>query len=166
MSTQELLWKYAEGQCTPSELAQIEKQLADDPALRKELDQMLEVQSVLVSMEPDVPSMRFTQNVLDALPAIYPSEITEPLVGAIWKKLFWVALGALAAAIFFLPRTSQPTNDLLAPYLEPIASGISNVLGQVPSVTLQYFVLTLLSIALLAILDKLFLKKMKGFFLV
>ena len=166
MSTQELLWKYAEGRCAPSELIQIEKKLADDPVLQKELDQVLEVQSVLISMEPDAPSMRFTQNVMDALPAIYPSEVTEPLIGSIWKKIFWVALGALAAAIFFLPRSSQPSSDLLAPYLEPITSDISNAFGQVPTVTLQYFVLTLLSIALLALVDKLFLKKVRGLMLV
>ncbi|MEO1257355.1 MAG: hypothetical protein AAFZ15_01110 [Bacteroidota bacterium] len=166
MSTQELLWKYAEGQCTPSELLQIEKQLTDDLALQKELDQVLELQSVLVSMEPDAPSMRFAQNVMDTLPAIYPSEVTEPLISSIWKKIFWVALGALAAAIFFLPRSAQPSGDLLTPYLDPIASGISHAFGQVPTVTLQYFVLTLLSIGLLALMDKFFLRKVRGLMLV
>lgn len=166
MTTQELLWKYVEGKCTPSESGQVEKQLAGDSVLQKELDQMLEVQSVLMSMEPDTPSLRFTKNVMDALPVIYPSEITEPLVGTIWKKVFWLALGALAAAVFFIPRSSQPSNDLVTSYFEQLTSGIGNAVAQVPNVVLQYFILTLISIAVLALIDKLFLRKKRGLMMV
>ena len=166
MNQQELLWKYAEGSCSAAEVALIEKQLADDPTLQQELDSILEVQSVLGGMEADKPSMRFTQNVLDALPDIYQIGVTEPLVKPIWKKVFWLLLATLAVGVCLVPRTSQPNGFDLTSYIGQVAENVSKVVGQVPSLVVQYFVLTLLSIGLLMLMDKLFLKKVRGIFLV
>ena len=166
MNTQQLFWKYAEGTCNPAETAAVEKQLADNPSLQIELDSILEVQSVLVSMEAEAPSMRFTQNVMDALPAIYPNEVADPLVKPVWKKVFWIAVAILIAGLFLVPRSSQPKGDLLSPYMDQVTSGISNILGQIPGTVMQYFVLTLLSVGLLMILDKVFLKRVRGLIMI
>lgn len=166
MNTQELLWKYAEGQCTSIESNNIEKLLANDPTLQSELNSILEVQSVLVGIEPNMPSMRFTKNVMDALPDIYPSEAIEPLVRPIFKKIFWITLAASIGAIFLLPKTGQPSSGgTVLPYVEQLNTGILSAVSQVPDIVMQYFILTLLATTLLVLVDKVFLKRVKVFFL-
>lgn len=166
MTNQELLWKYAEGNCSPAELAAVEKLIASDPSLQTELDNILEVQSVLMTMESEAPSLRFTQNVLDALPEIYPSEVVEPLVKPIWKKAFWLAVAALIIGVTLMPHSVSPTESVLSPYIDQVMGGINQAVGQVPNVVMQYFVLTLLSVGLLMLMDKIFMKKGHGVLMV
>lgn len=166
MTNQELLWKYAEGKCSPAETTVVEKLLASDPSLQAELDNILEVQSALMTMEPEAPSMRFTQNVLDALPALYPSEVVEPLVKPIWKKAFWVAVAAVIIGVILMPHNASPTESVLSPYIDQVTGGLLQVVGQVPNVVMQYFVLTLLSVGLLMLMDKVFMKKGHGVLMV
>ena len=84
MNTPELLWKYAEGECSAREKAAVEARLASDADFREELDMILELQSTLTTMQPEQPSMRFTQNVMESLPKIYapaPAEHARRLPG-------------------------------------------------------------------------------------
>ncbi len=92
MNTPELLWKYAEGECNAQEQAAVEARLASDADFREELDMILELQSTLTSIEPEQPSMRFTQNVMESLPKIYAPAPVEPLVSPVWTKIFWAAV--------------------------------------------------------------------------
>lgn len=158
MTTQELIWKYAEGTCSPSELATIEKLLADDPTLQAELDMALEVQSTLTAMKPDVPSMRFTKNVMEALPLnLYPP-LSEGLVKPIWKKIFWFALAAVAAGLFSLPNSSVPTTTQL-PYADKLMEGFGSTIENLPPVTVQFFALTVIALLTLALVDKVFISR-------
>ncbi len=166
MNIQELLWKYVEGNCSAAEGGNIEKQLADNPSLQKELDSILEVHSTLKGMDTDKPSMRFTQNVLDALPDIYGSGVIEPLVKPVWKKVFWLFLAALATGVYLLPRTSRPNGFTLTSYVDQVAEIVGNIVGQVPNMVLQYFVLTVLSIGLLMLMDKVFLRRIRSLMLI
>ena len=168
MITQELFWKYAEGLCDLHETAQVEKLLANDPSLQTDLDSILEAQSALVNIVPEAPSMRFTKNVMEVLPDVYPTEIVaEPLIRPVFKKVFWMALAASLAAVFLLPKTGQSASvGLIAPYIEQLNAGILSTISQVPNMVVQYFILTLLSITLLMVLDKMFLKKVRVLFLV
>lgn len=165
MTNQEILWKYAEGKCDLAEVKFVEQLLADEPSLQSDLDKILEVQSVLVKLEADSPSMRFSKNILEALPDIYPSEATEPLVSSFWKKLFIGGIASVACLPFLVPD-SEPSSPggLVSPYVEQFNNGIATTLSQVPNVTMLYFILTLFSLAFLLLMDKVVLKKMKAFF--
>lgn len=156
MNTQDLLWKFAEGKCTPDEEATMEQLLANDPALQAELDMVLEIQSALVRLEPDAPSMRFTQNVMEGLPAnLYPPLAEqEPLVRPVWKKIFWVALAAVGVGVFFVPRTAISSGGSGLPYADKVVDSIGSTVGALPSVTVQYFVLVLLALLTLGVVDR------------
>ena len=165
MNTQELLWKYAEGVCNLHEIAQMEKLLANDPSLQNDLDSILEVQSVLMTMEAEAPSLRFSKNVLDTLPVLYPSEAIEPLIKPVWKILFWLSVAAILATLFLLPRSSS-SMDIVSPYTDQLIGSVNQVVGEVPVLVLEYFVLTLLSATMLMLFDQLMKKKFRPFFLV
>ncbi len=159
MNTQELMWNYAEGKCSPAEMAALEKLLSDDPTQQMELDQILRLQAELLSLQPDAPSMRFTRNVLDALPDIYPSEATDPLINPVWKKVFWLALAAMIAAVVLWPRSSHSSGSRLSSAVDQAVGSLHQLTGLVPDTVMQYFVLTLLSAGLLMLMDKIFLRK-------
>ena len=148
--------KFAEGKCTPDEEATIERLLTTDPALQAELEVVLEIQSALVGLEPDAPSMRFTQNVMEGLPAnLYPPLAEqEPLVRPVWKKIFWLALTAVGAGVFFLPRGQMSPNDPVLPYADKVLDGIGSTVGALPTVTVQYFVMVLLALLTLGVVDR------------
>lgn len=164
MKQEDLLWKYAEGQCSPEESAQVEKLLTKEPRLKGELDLLMEVQSSLSQIETAGPSMRFTQNVMEALPPkLYPPLSVESLVGSIWKKIFAGSLALCTlAAVFSLFGESTSGGSLITPYTAEAVDKVNGIVSAVPSAAAQFFVLTLLSIMTLVLVDKFFLRRTKA----
>ncbi len=161
----ELLWKYAEGNCTPDEKVAVERMIASDPLLRKELEIMLDVQSNLAGMEAQSPSLHFTQNVIDALPELYANKEIEPLVKPIWMKVFVGAMVAIFAVIISIPKSSG-TSTISLPYLEEITNFINNTVSHLPSMTIQFSILILLSLAMLVFFDKMMIKRVRGLMMI
>ena len=162
----ELLWKYAEGTCSPAEMTTVEEWLATDPSFQVELDKVIHAHSLLANMEADAPSLRFTKNVSEALPNVYPSVATEPLVSPIWKKVFFGAVAFFAGGVFLSSKAAHHTGGVISQYIERLNNGLSLTVGQIPSIVLQYFILTLLSVGLLLLMDKALMKKVRAFLLV
>lgn len=151
---QELLWKYAEGTCQAAEKAEIEKLLASDPSLREELEMIQQIHRVLDKMEPEQPSMRFSKNVMEALPDIYSQPAPEPLVSFFWKKIFWGAVVAGVAGVFFLPALNVGSSFSL-PFTDALSRFLQSATGQLPATAVTSFVLVLFSVAALTGVDKL-----------
>jgi hypothetical protein len=152
MNVQELLWKYAEGRCSPKERAEVDRLVSGDAALQQDLAAIREVQAALVVMEPEQPSMRFVQQVMEHLPKGHFA--AEPLIKPFWMKTFWIALAASMTAIFFFPATGNTDGGPVAHYAEDVLSGVNAVLDAIPPMVLQYFVLVILAAVILAVLDK------------
>ena len=66
-----LIWKYLDGECTPQEKEQVQHLLTQDLAFAEELELAKSLQETLHNMEPEHPSMRFSANVTEQLPALY-----------------------------------------------------------------------------------------------
>ena len=163
----ELLWKYVEGKCSPAEKIAIEKLLVDDPSFKKELEMARQIHAALKDMEADAPSMRFAKNVADALPDICSRELTEPLIKPMYKKIFWGGIFAAFTLLVLLSKNNQPSENILPlHYLDNVTDMANNMMGQVPGAVMLYFVLTLLSVGLLLMIDKVMMKKAHGFMLV
>lgn len=156
MSHEELLWKFAEGKCSPAEKTAVEKLLAEKPAVKAELNLIQEVQSALSGMEADGPSMRFAQNVMGNLPAkLYPPLSAGSLVGPFWKKTFWAGTALTAVAAVVAGLKSGPSDTSL-PYAGQAIEEVSGIFGQLPAVSVQFFTLTIITLLTLILADKLF----------
>ncbi len=162
---QELLWKYAEGNCSQAEKAKVERLVANDANLQFELESILEVQTHLTSMEAHSPSIRFTQNVMDQIPEGYFTIAEEPLIKPIWMKVFIGLIAASFAAILFIPKSSTAASSKL-PYQESFTQFINSFVAGLPSMTVQFSAMVILSLALLLVIDKMMLKRVRGFLLV
>lgn len=154
MNAPELLWKYAEGQCSAQEKAAVETQLAADARLRDELRLIRELHAVLTNLEPDEPSMRFTQNVMESLPKIYTPAPVEPLVSPVWTKIFWTTVAVCFTSLLFWGKNSGTARLHPVPYVDDISQGLSSILKAVPSEMMGYVVLLLVVVATLLIVDK------------
>jgi anti-sigma factor RsiW len=155
MTHEELIWKYAEGTCTPEEKSEAEALLATDPNLRQEFESIRQVHTTLQNMEPEQPSMRFVQNLMEALPKLYGSLSAEPLVKPFWKKAFaGVLAGMLALAIWL--GVSQPAGEpsLLSPFIDRTLGGIQSVLAAIPGSVVTYAFWVFAAIAILVVIDK------------
>lgn len=154
MSNQELLWKYAEGEYTPEEKAAVEALLAGNETLREEFEMIQEMQATLASMEPQQPSMRFTQNVMEALPKIYSPAAEEPLVMPVWKKIFWGAVAATFGGVLIFGKFSGVRHAPAQPYVNDFNRELDAILNIVPNDLVTYFVMLLLVAGTLTIIDK------------
>ena len=117
--TEEQIWEVIDGMASPDILLQHEQLLQIDAAYKTHFEQYTTLQSQLLSLDLEVPSMRFTQNVLDNV---------LPLTKGAYKKdrapfFFLLAMGALAAVsslILGLGNFNLPFNT------EGVVTNLSN----------------------------------------
>ncbi len=154
MNTQELLWKYAEGQCSGHEKDEVEKLLASDENAKDELRLIQEIHASLSGLEAEQPSMRFAQNVMESLPKkLYANIGIEPLLPSYLKVIFWSILSGIFIILVFISKTRNPTNKEL-PYNYLINESIEMATKLISSDMLLYAVLIFISLATLAIFDR------------
>jgi hypothetical protein len=89
----ERLWGYIDGSASDAEKAAVEQLLATDPVLRSQYEDMLEMHTMLLAGTLEEPSMRFTQNVLEA---VATQTIARPAKSYINKRIIY------SIAAFFL----------------------------------------------------------------
>jgi hypothetical protein len=122
--TEEQIWEIIDGEASPETLAKHEILLKQDGAYRLEFETCSALQNQLLQLDLEVPSMRFSENVLDnVLPKTELKPDRTPLY-------FILSIGSLALvgsiiAIFYNNASSQnnlPINT------EGVASILSNPL--------------------------------------
>ncbi len=96
-----LLWKYIDGDCTPAELALVEKMLAEEERIRKHFATMQLLHGDLLHLEMEEPSMRFTANVMEQLPVLKGTQ----LLASRWVLLtaLFLATVPFLAMLFKIP---------------------------------------------------------------
>ncbi|MEO5673095.1 MAG: hypothetical protein ABIQ74_00475 [Chitinophagales bacterium] len=81
---EERLWDFIDGTCTTDEKYAIERSLQSDPTIKALYAEFIYINQNLKVAEPDEPSMRFTQNVMDKI-ALEPA--TKALQTQIDKRI-------------------------------------------------------------------------------
>lgn len=94
MITEIQLWDYLDGALPEAERLSVERALASDEGLRQTLLSMRQLHETLQSIAPEQPSMRFTQNVMDAIAHEAAVFRPQPLLSG--KFLRGIALGIFA----------------------------------------------------------------------
>lgn len=103
MITETQLWDYLDGTLPEAERLSVERALASDAALRQTLLAMRQMHEALQHITPEQPSMRFTQNVMDAI--IHEAAMFRPQPLLSKKVLLGIAAGT--AALFGLTALSS-----------------------------------------------------------
>ena len=91
------IWQYLDGDCMEQEKNHIEQRIAADPLWKAKYAELLAVhQSLGNTLELEEPSMRFTQNVIDA---IAPEKVLKPVKSYLNQ---WVIRGLTAFFIIVI----------------------------------------------------------------
>ena len=61
------IWEFIDGHCSPAEKAAIASQLAENPIWKNKYNELKSVHEMLQQEELDMPSMRFTKNVMEEI---------------------------------------------------------------------------------------------------
>ncbi|MEM1218569.1 MAG: hypothetical protein AAGH79_06640 [Bacteroidota bacterium] len=122
-----LLWKYIDGDCTPQELALVEKMLAEEERIRQHFNTMKLLHGDLLNLEMQQPSMRFTANVMEQLPVLKGTQ----LLASRWVLLtaLFLATVPFLALLFKIP-VGINTEELPSQWVEWAESTQSLMLAQ------------------------------------
>jgi hypothetical protein len=61
------IWEYIDGRCSPSEKTAIAQNLADNPIWKSKYNELMGIHELLQKEELEMPSMRFTKNVMEEI---------------------------------------------------------------------------------------------------
>jgi hypothetical protein len=61
------IWEFIDGHCSPSEKAAIVQNLTDNPIWKSKYDELQSIHDMLQKEELDMPSLRFTKNVMEEI---------------------------------------------------------------------------------------------------
>jgi len=71
------IWDYIDGLCSDAEKAVIMQQLTENPAWRSKYTELLGVHEMLGKQELDMPSLRFTKNVMEEIALYHVAPATK-----------------------------------------------------------------------------------------
>lgn len=97
---EERLWSFIDGTVSPDEKPVIEKLLESDAAWKAKYHELLDINKLLQSSEMEVPSLRFTKNVMEEISRLHIPKATKSYIN---KKVIWgIAFFFIALLVGFL----------------------------------------------------------------
>lgn len=96
----ERLWEYIDGTCSPDERLFIDKLIATNQEWKTKYQELLELQNLLShQLEQDEPSMRFTQNIMEAISKHHIAPAAKAYIN---KRVIWGIAGFFICSIIGL----------------------------------------------------------------
>ena len=83
---EERLWNFIDGTATQQEKTTIEKLLEAEIAWKEKYQELLQLDQLLKSSELEVPSMRFSKNVMEEISKLHIAPATKSYIN---KKIIW-----------------------------------------------------------------------------
>jgi hypothetical protein len=122
---EKLLWEFIDGHSSDTEKTIIARHLADNPAWRDKYDELMLIHKMLHQEELEMPSLRFTKNVMEQIsqPQVSTAAktyINKQVIRGIFA-FFLIMIGGLF--IYIIGQThwnSQPTGNLLPAFSENV----------------------------------------------
>jgi hypothetical protein len=71
------IWEYIDGHCSLAEKAAIDQHLAENPVWRSKYAELMSVHEMLQKEELEMPSMRFTKNVMEEISRYHVAPATK-----------------------------------------------------------------------------------------
>jgi hypothetical protein len=100
LNIEERLWEYIDGVCSEEDRLFIDELIASNLEWRAKYQELLELQNMLSShLELDEPSMRFTQNIMEAISKHHIAPAAKTYIN---KKIVWGIAGFFICSIIGL----------------------------------------------------------------
>jgi hypothetical protein len=74
---EKIIWEYIDGHCSPAEKALIMQRLVEDPIWQGKYNELLGVHELLQKEELEMPSLRFTKNVMEEIAQFHVAPATK-----------------------------------------------------------------------------------------
>lgn len=157
-----LLWRFADGECSPEEVASLTERLRREPGLAAAWAEIRQLQASLRAVEAEQPSMRFTKNVLEKLPPVTQRLKRVRLLpkSVLWR---WAAGFSLLIGLsfIFLPGAAVETTGPLVSALQGYQEELRQPLGLWQRLDHGWILAVSLAFLLLFSLDTFFLKRLR-----
>jgi hypothetical protein len=99
-SVEERLWEYIDDICSPEDRLLIDELIATNQEWKTKYQELLELQNLLShKLELDEPSMRFTQNIMEAISKHHIAPATKSYIN---KRVIWGIAGFFICSIIGL----------------------------------------------------------------
>ena len=121
--SEEEMWEVIDGLATPDIMQQHEKLMLESPKYKAEFQKYAFMDEQLLKLDLEVPSMRFTENVLDnvlSLKKATPRTDRTPL-------FFMLFMGALSAIVMWMIFSTPTTST--TPALTVNTEGVTSILS-------------------------------------
>ena len=97
---EERLWSFIDGTVSANEKTVIEQLLQNDAAWKVKYNELLQITQLLQSSDLEMPSMRFSKNVMEQISKIHIAPATKSYIN---KKIIWgIAFFFIAMIVGFL----------------------------------------------------------------
>lgn len=96
LNIEERLWDYIDGAGSAEDRLFIEQLIATNAAWKAKYQELLELQNMLSNLELDEPSMRFTQNIMEAISKHHIAPAAKSYIN---KRIIWGIAGFFICTI-------------------------------------------------------------------
>lgn len=145
-----LIWRYLDGDLDDREKSVVQHRIKNDEAFREAFMKRELLQKSLQATEPEMPSMRFTQNVMEKLPQLYRYTV-RPLLPKVLVRGFALVMAMFAISMLVLPFLHPDGGGATDPLpLLENSRRLSNAIVNVPKQ--WYLFVAVLSLSYLALL--------------
>ncbi len=116
-----LIWEYIDGSCSVSDEENIKRLLTDNPLWKERYIQMMEIHALLQKEELEMPSLRFSKNVLEEIARynVAPATknyINKNVIHGIAAFFLLMIIGLLIYFIGQIQWVSYSSNNLIPSY--------------------------------------------------
>jgi hypothetical protein len=107
------LWEYIDGRCSPSEYAKIVQNITEDPVWKNKYTEMMEIHQLLQTEELEMPSMRFTKNVMEEISRYQVAPATKNYINKnVIRGISFFFLAMIAGlVIYFISQMHWSTSS-------------------------------------------------------
>ncbi len=145
-----LIWRYLDGDLDDREKSVVQDRIKNDEAFREAFMERELLQKSLQATEPEMPSMRFPQHVMEKLPQLYRYAV-RPLLPKVLVRGFALVMAMFAISMLVLPFLHPDGGSATAPLpLLENSRRLSNAIVNVPNQ--WYLFVAVLSLSYLALL--------------
>ena len=128
------IWEFIDGHCNEVEKAFVMQQLAENPVWRSKYNELLGVHELLQKQELDMPSLRFTKNVMEEIAQYHVAPATKNYINKnVIRGITAFFLTMIAGLfIYFLGQihwTSSSSNSILPVSLDATKMNWSKLLN-------------------------------------
>lgn len=132
---EKLIWEYIDGHCSSAEKEVVARHLAEDRVWQVKYNELMDIHALLQKEELDMPSLRFTKNVMEEIahyqvaPAT-KSYINKNVIRGIGAFFLVMIAGLFIYFIGQIHWTNTQTNQLMPSYSQEVSKlNLSRILN-------------------------------------